>query len=197
MKELFGIPTVSIMIGLVALLGVALVTVLYIGLTNRTIFRMGVRNLPRRGLQTGLVVVGLMLATLITTAAFSTGDTVDHSLTKDVYKLYGRSDIDVTWNGERDFRRDAGATNQGQPVPGWRRPLVAGLEAEFANDSESRPSCHLSITNLPSPTRAPAPLSPRSSSPASIRSGSTASVASNWSAGGAAHVSDPAPGEVY
>ena len=133
MKELFGIPTFDIMIVLVALLGVAIVTVAFIGLSNRTMFWMGVRNLPRRGLQTVLVVVGLALATLITTAAFVTGDTVDHSLTADTYKLYGRSDLDITWNGERHFKEDSGATVDG------KQALVNGgvvdtLEAAFPND---------------------------------------------------------------
>ncbi len=136
MNALFGIPMAGIMVALLALLGVALATVLYIGLTNRTMFRMGLRNLPRRGAQTVLVVTGLSLATLITTAAFVTGDTIDHSLTKDVYSLYGRSDIDITWNGERDFQRDSGATNQAQPQYLDGDALVAGLEGKFAHDPD-------------------------------------------------------------
>jgi len=55
-------------------------------------FKMGLRNLPRRGMQTGLVVIGLMLATLITTAAFTTGDTVDHSISKTGYESLQRFD---------------------------------------------------------------------------------------------------------
>lgn len=113
MKELFGIPTISIMFALLALLAVAVATVAIVGATNRTVFRMGIRNVPRRGLQSVLVVVGLALATLITTAAFVTGDTVDHSLTSDTYRLFGRSDLDITWNGERQFDRDAGAATEG------------------------------------------------------------------------------------
>ena len=52
-------------------------------------FRMGLRNIPRRGAQTALVVVGLMLSTLIITAAFTTGDTIDYSIAETTYDLYG------------------------------------------------------------------------------------------------------------
>ncbi|MGD9932118.1 MAG: ABC transporter permease [Dehalococcoidia bacterium] len=135
MKELFGIPTFNIMLVLVALLGLATATVLTIGLSNRTMFRMGLRNLPRRGLQTGLVIAGLALATLITTAAFVTGDTIDHSLTADSEELFGRSDLDITWNGERDFVRDAGASTEGEQVLMTAAGLDA-LEGRFAGDPQ-------------------------------------------------------------
>lgn len=135
MKELFGVPTADILIVLVAVLGIAIATVGYIAVSNRTMFKMGLRNLPRRGLQTVLIVVGLALSTLITTAAFVTGDTVDHSLTADTYRLFGRSDIDITWNGERLFDRDAGAAAEGQLsyVPG---SFVEQLEQRFEGDDD-------------------------------------------------------------
>ena len=82
MKELFGIPMDTIMVVLVALFAVSLASVALIYVRSGVMFRMGLRNIPRRGLQTGLVIVGLMLATLITTAAFTTGDTIDYSITK-------------------------------------------------------------------------------------------------------------------
>lgn len=135
MNELFGIPTVNIMFVLVTLLGVAIATVAVIAISNRTVFRMGIRNLPRRGLQTVLVVVGLALATLITTAAFVTGDTIDHSLTADTYRLFGQSDIDITWNGERQFARDAGASAQG-PQRYVSASTVDELESEFIGDPD-------------------------------------------------------------
>ncbi|MFN0147800.1 MAG: ABC transporter permease, partial [Dehalococcoidia bacterium] len=135
MKELFGAPTSTIAIVLVALLGVAIATVAVIAIKNRTWFRMGVRNLPRRGVQTVLVVAGLMLGTLITTAAFVTGDTIDHSLTKTSYDLLQRSDLEIAWNGERDFGRDVGAASAGEQayVDG---SVVEALEQQFANDPD-------------------------------------------------------------
>ena len=54
---------------------------------------MGLRNIPRRASQTTLIVIGLMLSTMIITAAFTTGDTVDYSITKQTYDLFGHADI--------------------------------------------------------------------------------------------------------
>ena len=125
-----------IMVALVALLGVALLTGGYIALTNRTMFRMGLRNLPRRGFQTVLVVAGLSLSTLITTAAFVTGDTIDHSLTADVYKIHGRQDIDITWNGERKFDLNAGVETQSNHLLIDGDLALTALEAAFADDAE-------------------------------------------------------------
>ncbi|HEU0165475.1 MAG TPA: hypothetical protein VFQ54_10555, partial [Thermomicrobiales bacterium] len=80
MDKLFGIPMTSIMIVLVILLGLCLLWVAYIALRRPVIFKLGVRNIPRRKAQTSLIVVGLMLATLIITAALGTGDTLNHSV---------------------------------------------------------------------------------------------------------------------
>jgi len=85
MKNLFGIPMTNIMIVLLVLLGIALGTVLFVVLRNRIMFFIGLRNIPRRPAQTVLIVIGLMLSTLIISAAFTTGDTVDHGLTSTSY----------------------------------------------------------------------------------------------------------------
>ena len=135
MSSLFGIPVSAIAIVLGALLCVSVLTVLTLGLANRTMFKFGLRNIPRRGLQSVLVVTGLALATLITTAAFVTGDTVDNSLSKDVYKVFGRSDLDITWTGERDFGRDQGAVAEGDAVYA-DGSAVDTLEQQFANDPD-------------------------------------------------------------
>jgi putative ABC transport system permease protein len=135
LKELFGIPTSSILIVLLCLFAAALATVAFIALRNRTMFTMGIRNLPRRGTQTLLVVFGLTLSTLIVTAAFVTGDTIDHSLTKGSYDLLGRSDIDISWNGERDFGSDAGAATAGEQAL-LNQSVVASLESHFVGDVE-------------------------------------------------------------
>src|SRR3990172_3952899 len=125
----------TIAIALVSLLGVALLSVGYLGLSNPTMFKFGLRNIPRRGLQSVLVVVGLALGTLITTAAFVTGDTVDHSLTKDAYGLFGRQDLEIGWNGEPDYFSDSGAAVRGEQVL-VNGAVVDALEAEFAGDED-------------------------------------------------------------
>jgi len=48
---------------------------------RRPVFlKLGLRPIPRRRAQSALIVLGLMLATLIITAAFITGDTLSHSI---------------------------------------------------------------------------------------------------------------------
>ncbi len=83
----------TIMIVLLGVLAVCLAFLLFVFITNRIIFMMGLRNIPRRVAQTVLIVIGLMLSTVIITAAFATGDTVDYSITKLTYDLMGHSDV--------------------------------------------------------------------------------------------------------
>ena len=90
----------SIMFVLLALFGVAMSFVAYVILRNRIMFFIGLRNIPRRPAQTVLIIIGLMLSTLIISAAFTTGDTVDHSLTATSYRLLGHTDEFVKRAGE-------------------------------------------------------------------------------------------------
>ena len=103
MDALFGIPMNTIMIVLLALLAVSLGSVAYVALRNRIFFQMGLRNIPRRTAQTVLIVIGLMLSTLIISAAFATGDTVDHSISKQAFTLLGHSDETVQGDRANDF----------------------------------------------------------------------------------------------
>ena len=72
MTELFGVSMDLIMYVMVALLAVALATVGFVAFRNPVMFKIGVRNIPRRRAQTTLIVVGLMLSSLIISAAFTT-----------------------------------------------------------------------------------------------------------------------------
>src|SRR3990170_3223064 len=92
MNELFGVSMDLIMFVLLALLGVALASIAFVALRNRIMFKLGVRNIPRRRAQTTLIVVGLMLSTVIISAAFATGDTVDRSITSEAYTILGSMD---------------------------------------------------------------------------------------------------------
>jgi putative ABC transport system permease protein len=128
MNELFGLSMTTIMLVLVALFAVAIASVAFIFFSNRLMFRMGLRNLPRRGMQTGLVVLGLMLSTLIITAAFTTGDTIDHSITKAGYDHLQRTDLVLNFNGD-------GGDNTGKPVY-VRESSVGELERRLADDPD-------------------------------------------------------------
>ena len=95
MQDIFGLPVQTLMTALLALflLGAAIVTVL--ALRNPVMFKMGVRNVPRRRAQTALIVLGLMLATLLFSASFTTGDTLVHSNRVRALNTLGEVDIQV------------------------------------------------------------------------------------------------------
>ena len=80
MKEIFGLSMNVIMATLlvVFLLGIAAIALL--ALRNRVMFRMGVRPITRRWGQTALIVIGVMLSTVIISAALGTGDTLSVSI---------------------------------------------------------------------------------------------------------------------
>src|SRR5207248_4467600 len=80
-------------------LGVALASVGFVALRNRVMFKLGIRNIPRRRSQTVLIVLGLMLSTLIISAAFTTGDTVNRSVTNEVYSVLGSLDETIFARG--------------------------------------------------------------------------------------------------
>jgi putative ABC transport system permease protein len=90
--KLFGISMNLIMYVLLGLLALSLIGVTLVALFNRVMFKLGIRNIPRRQAQTALIIVGLMLSTIIISAAFTTGDTVDRSITSEVYNLLGSVD---------------------------------------------------------------------------------------------------------
>jgi putative ABC transport system permease protein len=126
MDTLFGLSMSTIMVVLVAIFVVCVTGVAFIFLSNRTMFRMGLRNIPRRGTQTALVVVGLMLATLIITASFTTGDTIDYSFTKTTYDTLQRTDLRL------DFGSANGDATRGYASEG----LVPALEQRFQGDAD-------------------------------------------------------------
>ncbi|HEX5849201.1 MAG TPA: ABC transporter permease, partial [Rubrobacter sp.] len=99
MEELFGIPTERLMWILLAVFGAAVLILGLSALRNRVSFRMAARNLPRRGTQTILIVLGLMLATMLFSASFTTGDTLTNSLRVESLKNLGQVDVEVQARG--------------------------------------------------------------------------------------------------
>lgn len=79
-----------------ACLGSALIIVLFalalVAWRSRVMFKLGLRPIPRRRAQSTLIVLGLMLATLIITAAFVTGDTLSHTIRSLVIDELGEID---------------------------------------------------------------------------------------------------------
>src|SRR5688572_27645059 len=102
MNEIFGIPMSAIMVVLIVLLGFCLLTVAWVALRRPVIFKLGVRNIPRRKAQTILIVIGLMLSTMIISAALGVGDTIDHSATAATYESLGAADELVVGTKDED-----------------------------------------------------------------------------------------------
>lgn len=92
MHEVFGLQMSSILIVLVTMLALCLSSVAMIAWRRPVLFKLGVRNIPRRRAQSTLIVVGLMLSTLIISAALGVGDTLEYSATSDVYRQLGHVD---------------------------------------------------------------------------------------------------------
>ena len=107
MEELFGVPTQQLVWILLAVFGAAALILGLSALRNRVSFRMAARNLPRRRTQTILVVLGLMLATMLFSASFTTGDTLTNSLRVQSLENLGQVDVQVQADG-------AGASGQQQ-----------------------------------------------------------------------------------
>jgi putative ABC transport system permease protein len=82
----------GVMITLLIVLSLCLLSVAWVALRRPVVFKMGVRNIPRRRAQSTLIIVGLMLSTLIIGAALGTGDTIDYSMKSEVFDTYGQID---------------------------------------------------------------------------------------------------------
>ena len=92
MNDIFGLSMTWIMVGLLVLLSCCLLSVAWVAWRRPVLFKLGIRNIPRRRAQSTLIVVGLMLSTLIMSTALGVGDTVNHSATAAVYGVYGHVD---------------------------------------------------------------------------------------------------------
>jgi putative ABC transport system permease protein len=99
MEELFGVPTQQLVWILLVVFGAAALILGLSAVRNRVSFRMAARNLPRRRTQTILVVLGLMLATMLFSASFTTGDTLTNSLRVQSLENLGQVDVQVQADG--------------------------------------------------------------------------------------------------
>ncbi len=105
-----------------------LVLIAFIAVRNPVMFKMGLRNIPRRKAQTTLIIIGLMLSTLIITAAFGTGDTLTSSITSQIYKMAGEADEYIAWDTEKEA-----APADRQVIPLSR---VDQLREQFSGDED-------------------------------------------------------------
>ncbi len=127
MSEIFGISMNSIMVTFIVILLLCLSYTAFVVLRHPVIFKMGMRNIPRRKAQTTLIVVGLMLSTLISTAALGMGDTIDRSLTRTVYGVLGEADeLILPASGETDQANNSLSATMPDSVLGLVDQAAAG-----------------------------------------------------------------------
>jgi len=123
MTSFFGIPPLTVAAWMSGAVAAALIVLLGFAAFNRVLLKMALRNIPRRRAQTALIVLGLMLATLITTASLAVGDTSAYSLqqiqvrqTGGIDEAFTRHPADQYVQGastasESDFFTDAQASD--------------------------------------------------------------------------------------
>src|SRR5687767_9764309 len=130
MDDIFGVPIGAIMVVLLGALALCLLAVAWVAWRQPVIFKLGVRNIPRRRAETILIVVGLMLSTMIVAAALGTGDTIAYSMTSDAYDRLGHLDELVVASADDDATADLAT---GQPFSAAR---LAEVEAAVAGIAE-------------------------------------------------------------
>jgi putative ABC transport system permease protein len=80
MEKLFGLEMQAIARTLSTILVLVIVSLALLAWRHPVFLKLGLRPIPRRRAQSTLIILGLMLATLIITTAFVTGDTLSHSI---------------------------------------------------------------------------------------------------------------------
>ncbi|MBT3363294.1 MAG: ABC transporter permease [Chloroflexi bacterium] len=119
MEKLFGIPMNQLMVALLIIFGVGIAVMALIALRNRVLLKMAVRNIPRRRTQTILVVLGLMMASLLFSASFSTGDTLTHSIRLEALAEIGEVDVIVQTEGQDVSNQDFDPTQDFSEKPSY------------------------------------------------------------------------------
>ncbi|GIW12782.1 MAG: hypothetical protein KatS3mg062_0221 [Tepidiforma sp.] len=130
MNELFGVSMTVIAAVCVALTAVIFLVMAYIAWRNPVMFKLGLRNIPRRKAQSTLIIIGLMLSTLIMSAAFGTGDTLTSSFGSEVYSILGETDEWISWDAQ-----EHPAPREAQVIPiatvdEWKQQLAGDPDIE-------------------------------------------------------------------
>jgi len=120
MEKLFGLEMSAIAGALSAMVALVVAGLALLAWRRPVFLKLGLRPIPRRRAQSTLIVVGLMLATLIITAAFVTGDTLSHSIRSVAIEGMGEIDELIQANG------------QGVNAPYFRMSRYEELAAELA-----------------------------------------------------------------
>ncbi|MBM3940909.1 MAG: ABC transporter permease [SAR202 cluster bacterium] len=149
MESLFGIPIGQLLVTLLVVFALGMAATAFLAWRNPVLFKMAARNLPRRPAQTALIVLGLMLATLLFSASFTTGDTLAHSIRVQALTDIGLVEVEI----ESERREVSGRTAYfdaatvgrvrealaGAPVDGILPALRETVPAVAADSSRNEP----------------------------------------------------------
>jgi putative ABC transport system permease protein len=136
MDTLFGIPTNQLTLVLLGVFAAGVLILASLALRDRTSFRMAVRNIPRRKAQSALILAGLMLATVLFSAAFTTGDTLTNSLRVQALESIGR--VDVVVRAEQPESESAVAFGPGAGVAQAPEARERYFDAKLADEVRDR-----------------------------------------------------------
>jgi putative ABC transport system permease protein len=131
MKEIFGIPASTLLVILLAGLGIASGALGVLAIRNRILVKLALRSVGRRRGRSALIVVGLMLGTTIIAAALTTGDTMSHTIRTTAVATLGATDETIAPKGAVDDIPGALGAASGT---GWV-PELAVAQVETATDS--------------------------------------------------------------
>ena len=123
MREVFGVPTDTLLVILVVALALGLAVLGALALRNRILLKLALRNAGRRRSRTALIVVGLMLGTAIIAAALVTGDTMNNTIRATAVDALGQTDETVAPKGAVDDIPGALGSATGT---GWLPASTAG-----------------------------------------------------------------------
>src|SRR5687768_6291802 len=140
---------------LLAIFGAGALILGLAALRNRVSFRMAARNLPRRRTQTILVVLGLMLATMLFSASFTTGDTLTNSIRVQSLENLGQVDVQVQADG-------SGASGQ-QQFGDTSSERASYFDAEVAGEVRDRLSDENHVSGVAPAAIETVPVTARSS----------------------------------
>ena len=131
MEKLFGLEMATIAGCLTSALALVVGALALLAWRRPVMFKLGVRPIPRRRAQSTLIVLGLMLATLIITAAFVTGDTLSSTIRS--LAIAGLGEMDETIVGGRGLALSDGQRQRlGLARLFLRDPRILVLDEAFS-----------------------------------------------------------------
>ena len=145
------------MLGVIAVLAAIGATVAVLAWRHPLLFRLGLRNVPRRRAQSSLIVLGLMISTLIIAAAFTVGDTLSGSLRNIAFEITGPIDHIIQYDtapGRSVNQREAVVPQQvaddlvaqfddDPDIVGFTRVIFDTVSAENISKGQTQPQLTL------------------------------------------------------